>query len=376
MKLRGTQHRAGRLRVSRPSDRATANVGGITQFYLRRRLIPGFLFLIGISAIGVAGFVVVEGMDPVDALYMVVITLSTVGFTEVHTLSTPGRVFTSVLIVTGVGTLAWTAANYIEYLAEGHLGAHFARRRRTRLLSRMQHHYIVGSYGRVGARISQELRNDGCDVVVIDVDAARCQAAADDGFVSITDRASSDAALMEAGIERAAAFIVATDDDAENVYAVLAARVLAPEVPVIARAASDEAVGRLQSAGALRVFSPPIEGALSMVGYVRRPHVRDVLDQLLNPHSADLDIREAVVPAGSQLDGQTVEGLALQEAGSSLLALVRQGHAELAPSSGRTVAAGDVLVIVGAPEELQRFFQEHGLVDAQPDASERSTSIA
>ena len=93
--------------------------------------------------------------------------------------------------------------------------------------------------------------------------------------------------------------------------------------------------------------------------------MRDVLDQLLNPHSADLDIREAVVPAGSQLDGQTVEGLALQEAGSSLLALVRRGHAELAPSSGRTVAAGDVLVIVGAPEELQRFFQEHGLVDAQ-----------
>ena len=111
------------------------------------------------------------------------------------------------------------------------------------------------------------------------------QAAADDGFVSITDRASSDAALIEADIERAAAFAVATDDDAENVYAVLAARELAPSVSVIARAASSEAVRRLESAGALRVFSPPIEGALSIVGFVRRPHVSDLLDQLLNPHS-------------------------------------------------------------------------------------------
>ena len=369
-------HIAGRFLPSRPSDPATPNVEGITRYYLRRRLIPGFFFLGSISAIGLVGFIVIEGMDPVDALYMVVITLSTVGFTEVHTLSTAGRVFTSVLIVTGVGTLAWAAATYIEYLAEGHLAAHFGRRRRTRVLARMRQHFIVGSYGRVGARIAQELRGDGCDVVVIDRDAGRGQAAADDGFVSITDRASSDAALVEAGIERAAAFIVATDDDAENVYAVLAARVLAPNVPVIARAASSEAVRRLESAGALRVFSPQVEGALSIVGFVRRPHVSDVLDQLLNPHSPGLDIREAAVPAGSGLVGEALGALEMREYGISLLALVREGHTELAPASDRVVAAGDVLVIVGAPAELGRLFEHHGLVDAQPETPEQPTSTA
>ena len=186
------------------------------------------------------------------------------------------------------------------------------------------------------------------------------RAAADDGFVGIT--------------ERAAAFIVATDDDAEIVYALLAARVLAPDVPVIARAASSEAVRRLEAAGAFRVFAPPIEGALSIVGFVRRPHVSDVLDQLLNPHSPGLDIREAAVPEGSGLVGETLAALEMREYGISLLALVRGGHTELAPSSDRVVTAGDVLVIVGAPAELGRLFQQYGLVDAQPEAPEQPTS--
>ena len=233
----------------------------------------------------------------------------------------------------------------------------------------MQGHYIVGSYGRVGARIAQELRNDGCDVVVIDVDPAQVQTAADYGLVSIADRASSDAALTEAGIERAAGFIVATDDDAENVYAVLAARVLAPTVPVIARAASDEAVRRLQSAGAARVFSPPIEGALSMVDFVRRPNVRDVLDQLLDPHSPGLDIREMTVPRGSGLIGETVDALSLQEFGVSMLALVRQGRTEMAPATDCVLEVGDVFVVVGVPQELQRLSEHHELLGAQPGIS-------
>lgn len=365
---------ARRFVASRPPSRpATTKSASLARFYWRRRLIPGLLFLVAVSAVGVVGFIVIEEMATVDALYMVVITLSTVGFAEVHTLSTAGRVFTSVLIVAGVGTLAWTAANYIEYLAEGHLGAHFARRRRARLLSHMQGHYIVGSYGRVGARIAQELRNDGCDVVVIDVDPAQVQTAAEDGLVSIADRASSDAALTEAGIERAAAFIVATDDDAENVYAVLAARVLAPKVPVIARAASDEAVRRLQSAGAVRVFSPPIEGALSMVDFVRRPNVRDVLDQLLDPHAPGLDIREMTVPGGSELVGETVSALSLQESGISILALVRRGRTEMAPATDRALEAGDVFVVVGVPESLQRLFEHHELLGAQAGPSNQRT---
>ena len=369
MKHAGTQQGAGRRVPPRPSGKAAS----IARFYWRRRLIPGLLFLVAVSAVGVVGFIAIEGMAPVDALYMVVITLSTVGFAEVHTLSSAGRVFTSLLIVAGVGTLAWTAANYTEYLAEGHLGAHVARRRRARLLSHMQGHYIVGSYGRVGARIAQELRDDGDDVVVIDVDPARAQVAADDGFVSIADRASSDAALTEAGVERAAAFVVATDDDAENVYAVLAARVLAPNVPVIARAASDEAFRRLQSAGALRVFSPPIEGALSMVDFVRRPNVRDVLDQLLDPHSPGLDIREMTVPGGSRLIGETVNALSLREFGVSMLALVRQGRTEMAPATDHVLEVGDVFVVVGVPAELQRLFKRHDLVDTPPAPSNQRT---
>lgn len=369
MKPTGTPPGAARFVSPRPTGKAAS----IARFYWRRRLIPGFLFLVTISAVGVVGFVVIEGMAPVDALYMVVITISTVGFAEVHALSTAGRVFTSVLIVAGVGTLAWTAANYIEYLAEGHLGAHFARRRRARLLSHMQGHYIVGSYGRVGERIAHELRSDGREVVVIDVDPARVQTAADDGLVSIADRASSDAALTEAGIERAAAFIVATDDDAENVYAVLAARMLALDVPVIARAASDEAVRRLQSAGARRVFSPPIEGALSMVDFVRRPNVRDVLDQLLDPHSPGLDIREMTVPGGSGLIGETVNALSLQEFGVSMLALVRRGRTEMAPATDFVLEAGDVFVVVGVPEGLRRLFERHQLVDAPPGPSKQRT---
>ncbi len=323
---------------------------------LRRRLLYALAALLFLTVVGFVGYMLIEQMAPIDALYMTVITVSTVGFGEVQRLTVEGRVFTVILIVSGVGTLGYAAARLVEYVVSGQLRAQFAQRWRELELERLSGHYIVCGYGRVGSSIASSLTHAAKSVVVIDSAAARCERARADGFACVEGNAAASETLNRVGLLRAAGVLVATGYDAENVYTVLAVRVLVPTVTLVARANSPEAVERLQAAGANRVFSPSAEGAQSMATYVLSPQTADVVDELLDPRSLRLGIQEVALPATSPLLGKTPHDLDLaEEYEVVLITISRDGELLTIPAPSVALQAGDVLVFVGRPASVQRF---------------------
>ncbi len=329
--------------------------------YLRHRLLPAVLILLAIQGGGVLGYIVIEGMSALDALYMTIITLSTVGFGEVQPLSSGGRVFTLFLIVGGVATLGYAVAVVVAYLVGGHLAGRFAQRRKEQALASVQNHFLVCGYGRVGRELAIDLREAGRDVVVIDASEDLIRLAEHDGFKIVTGDASSNQALQAATIQRAAGVMVVTGSDSENVYIVLAARALAPDVPVVARASSGEAVERLGTAGAARVFSPHTEGAQAIASYMLQPHVAEVIQELVDPKSNAITIREAFIAPESPFAQLTIEQLderfaaALREV--SVLGIARNKDVNVVPASSARVEAGDVLILVCRPQHVQRAIE-------------------
>ncbi len=333
--------------------------------YLRRRLWPLVLAFVGILVAGSFGYIVIEQMTGIDALYMTVITLTTVGFGEVQELSPTGRVFTTVLIVVGVSTLGYTAATIVEYLVSGHLQAHFAQRRRNQALASLNGHDLVCGYGRVGREIAAELHEAGHRVLVIDVDAERCERAEADGHICVRGDAASTEVIAEAQLARAGAVLIATGSDAQNVYATLAAHVMAPNVPIIARASSMEAIERLRAAGATRVFSPHAEGAATMASFVLRPRVTDILAELLDPRSGTLTIEEVPITHDSPFAGRTIRDIDADHHESmrevSVLAIVRADGVSLVPTGSAQIDPGDVMILVGRPENVTRAMSAGGV---------------
>ena len=324
--------------------------------HFQTRFLLASAVLIAILAAGAVGYAVIEGMSWIDALYMTVITLSTVGFGEVQPLSEAGWVFTIVLIVAGVSALGYAAASIVEYFVGGHWTARFARRRKEQALANLAGHFIVCGYGRVGSEIAANLRDEGRQVVIIDADESQYQRSEVDGMLALRGDAASSAVLRKAGIERAAGILVATGGDAENVYTVLAARMLAPQVPVVARASTPEAVERLLAAGAARVFSPHAEGAQSMVSYMLRPRVEEVVSELLDPRSKGLTIEEVRVRPESWLVGRAVGELDISERYQvALVAITGDRPQDVIPSAATALKPNDVLIVVGRPVNVQRF---------------------
>ena len=207
---------------------------------------------------------------------MTVITAATVGYREVHTLSCAGEVFTGVLIFVGVGTVFYTATQLAAVMVEGGLHRRFEQRRITRMLEALTDHFILCVYGRIGSIIAGELRQQGAPVIVIERSPERVQLAVAHGWLAVEADASEEGILTRLRIYRARGLITDVDTDAENVYTVLTARELRPDLLIIARVESDEAEHRLRRAGANRVISPYKIGATHMVQTALRPAVVDL----------------------------------------------------------------------------------------------------
>ncbi len=234
---------------------------------LRLRLIRLGLALLAFALVGTAGYVVLEGYSALDALYMTVITLTTVGFGEVHTLSSAGRVFTIALILGGVGTMAFLLSTLVEYLIGGELTGTLRIRRMQHAIDVLTGHYIVCGYGRVGQQVVEDLRGEGAEVVVIESDPAPL-ATLEPGLLCIEADASSEDALERAGIQRAAGLVAATGDDSTNIVISLTARTLQPRLTIVARASHRSAEAKLLRAGATHVVSPYRIGGQRMAAQI------------------------------------------------------------------------------------------------------------
>ena len=247
-----------------------------------RRRIVGSVGFITLNAIGATiAYQIIEGWSLLDALYMVAITLTTVGFGEVYPLSLAGRILTLGLVVFGVGGAIYAIAAIAEYVAEGHFAAGIRRRRARRLVSKLSGHYIVCGFGRMGRGIVNELLRDGHSTCVIEIDGENCESAEAMGLPVVRGDATEDASLIAAGLARAKGLVAALDSDAENAFVTLTARSLAPEIKIVARAENESALDKLRKAGADYSVTPYNAGAQQMTFLLTRPLVAQVIAHAL-----------------------------------------------------------------------------------------------
>lgn len=322
---------------------------------MRWRLV--LLVAILVTTVAVAGYVILEGYSVLDAIYMAVITLSTVGYGEVQPLSPTGKVFSIVLIMFGIGLVLYTISVMTSALIEGHLVEFMRGRRMDRKVEQLQNHAIVCGYGRVGQWAAQELARAGVPTLVIEQDEERRTHALEAGHVTVGGDATEDAVLQRAGIERARAVLCALREDADNVYLTLTARGLAAEVLIVARATDEATESKLRRAGADRVLSLYEIGGTRMAYLVQQPAVMDFLDVIT--HEADLDLRleEVSIDPSSELVGRSLREARVREVSGTMVIAIRHhdGRVVVNPDPGARLEAGDALIVLGQEAQFERL---------------------
>jgi len=271
-------------------------------FLGKRFFFIGGMLLVSIT-VGIVGYMLIEGWGVGDAFYMTVITLTTVGFGEVRTLSAMGRMFTVALIAGGIGIVAYGTSVAVELLASGELREEFLTARRKRMLGKLEDHVIVCGFGRMGQHVATELHVHEKPFVVIDISEEGIACARGMGYQGIVGDASIEEVLLNAGVLRAASLISVLDSDAANVFTVLTTRALNPDLIIVSRVNHDEATNKLRRAGANQVISPYIIGGRRMVQYVDNPGVVDFLDVVMHSPEVELQLAEVEIHPDSFLAG-------------------------------------------------------------------------
>ncbi|MEE8251351.1 MAG: potassium channel protein [Gemmatimonadales bacterium] len=303
---------------------------------------------------GTAGFMIIEEWSLVEALYMTVITVSTVGFSAVRQLSDTGYVFTIVLIIAGVSSAAYLAGTLGEYVVSGQLRLQLRRRKMERSIEALDKHYIVCGYGRVGEQITDDLSRSNAQFAVVDVDPKRVERAPSDLLYVVGD-ASDDKVLHEAGIERAEGLVAATGDDARNIFITLTARTLNNDLEIIGRANSPATESKLKRAGANHVISPSRIAGRRISTQLLNPSITNFFDTVMPSGSENIWIEEIVVSSRSDLVGTTIEQSKVKSnTGAYVIAVRRADNETMIPNPPATLefAVGDILMAFGTRDQL------------------------
>ena len=322
------------------------------------RFIKILILLGAVVTFGVAGFMLIEGWGFLDALYMTVLTISTVGYREVQPLSPVGTVFDIILIVFGVSAFLYIISSIGEYIVAGHLAGALGRRKMKKSIDTLKDHYIVCGYGRVGRQVARELKGEGVDFVVIDNSPDAIKLCKADELLYIEGNAAEDEVLKEAGIERAKGLVTATDSDADNVYVTLSAKSIRNDLLVVARSVSTDTEHKLLRAGADRVSSPYSIGGSRLASLLLRPTVIEFLDVVMHSSDVELFMEEITVREGSSLLGKTLaEGRGKCSGGVNILAVKKRGEKKkMARHSGETLIENwDRLVALGTKGQLKEL---------------------
>ncbi len=321
----------------------------------RRQVLPLILLALMI-AFGTIGYMVVEGWSLGDALYMTIVTMSTVGYREVHDLDGPGRILTSFLILLGVGVLFFSVTNLWAWIVETQMSGRRSQQQIRNRIKELENHVIVCGFGRVGQSIAEELTGDNIPIVVIEADPQRCERCQQEHILAVQGDATQDAALIEAGIERARGLAIALDDDAKNVFIALTGRALNPKLVIVARSGLRESEAKLIQAGAHRVVSPYSMSGQRMAALFARPGVIDFIETTLLRGNIEFNLEEFTIPELSVLEGLTVQEVhRMVGSGVTILAII--GAAGLVPSPPPELKlfASDTLIVVGKSEPLSRL---------------------
>lgn len=336
------------------SSRAHARARESRPLTPTRRLAVAVAALGLLTALGTAGYVLIEGLPLLDALYLTVATLTTVGYGDIVPQTAAGRIFTMGLILSGVGTALYLFTVGAQLVLEGQLRDVFGRNAMQRRIEQLQGHVIVCGFGRFGRVVTNELRRGNAEVVVIDLDPALEIELKASGVCYLIGSALADDVLEGAGIRRARALVAATASDPDNVFITLSAREKNPQLRIHARAESEAGLRRLELAGAHQTLSAYHSGGLRMAASILRPAVVDFLELALPGHEVALE--ETRIAAGSQLDGRTVGEVEREHARLRVVAIKRDVEpVRIIPDAETRVAKGDLLIVIGERESLGRL---------------------
>ena len=322
-----------------------------------KQLKISLLILLLLVSLGTTGYRMIEGWRFVDALYMTVITLATVGFQEVHPLSDAGRVFTILLIIFGVTVLGYTVGKLAQIMFEGQFQRYLGRKKVETSIDALRDHYIICGYGRIGALICKEFAAKPLPFVVVENSPAIQEKLEEDRMLFLRGNATEDETLLRAGIKRAKGLISVVTSDTENVYITLTARGLNPDLFILARAGEAGSEIKLTRAGANKVISPYQIGGSRMAQAILRPNVVDFIEIATKRGHIDLQMEEIFIPERSPFIGQNLKDAGLRRDTGVIIVGIKKvsGKMVFNPGSSSVLEARDTLIVLGQPTEISRL---------------------
>ena len=318
---------------------------------------PRFVALLILLVIvtGTIGYSLIEGWSLWDAFYMTIITITTVGYFEVHPLSTAGRVFTVAIILVGVGAFFYAFTLFMALLASGTLLERRERKRLARMLDDLTDHFILCGFGRLGEIIAREFARQRVPFVIVERNAERVRVAMEHGYFCVEADASNEDVLRRVHIDRARGLVAAVSTDAENVYAVLSARLLKPDLFIVGRAETEDARTKLTRAGANRVISPYHIGGLQLAQTALRPAVVDFVELATSSEHLELNLEQVHIGDASPLAGRSLIDAGLRQRFGVVVVGIRRadGKMDFNPAPETAILAGDDLVVLGRTGSLK-----------------------
>lgn len=315
---------------------------------------------------GTIGFMLIDHYPAFDAFYMTLITISTVGYEELHPLSVRGRIFNSFLIFFGVTMMLLAVGGMTQVIIELELTQYFGKRRTRKMIDNLCDHIIVCGFGRVGRGAAHELKRAEVPFLVIDKDEDRVEWAIRDGMLAVLADATNDETLMQAGIMRAKGLIATLQSDADNLFVILSAKALKPALQVAARVASEQSEKKMRLAGADHVFAPYDMTGNRMAQVMLKPHVFQFIDFTTKGMGLDVGIEQFVVPPGSDFASRTLLDTQIRKEFGVIVLAIRKvdGQMQFNPPAEAEIHAGDCLIVMGELASLRKLEQMLGEVRA------------
>ncbi len=324
---------------------------------LARRALIIVSTLAAALVIGTCGFVWIAGYPWLDAFYMAVFTMTTVGYGELHPLSEVARLFNSIYIILSVSLLFLAIGLMTQTIVEAQFKDVIGKRRTRKMIDKLKNHYIICGYGRVGRGAAAQLRQAGASFVIIDRREDRVEWAIKAGYLACLGDSTRDETLREARIDHAIGLIAALGSDADNLFAVISAKTLNPHIRVAARAAEEEAERKMRQVGADSVFAPYTMTGTRLAQALLSPHVRQFLDFTTLDFNFDARIEQVEVSPRSVLAGKSLADSNIRgDMKVIVLAICRaDGHMEFNPAASAVIEPRDYLIVMGESEPLRQF---------------------
>ncbi|WP_456437677.1 potassium channel family protein [Desulfurobacterium sp.] len=331
--------------------------------YLRKHVVRKFIriliLLLSVTLFSTLGIMLIEHWSFFDALWHVIITISTVGYGEIHPLTKTGKIFTIIIIIVAFSVYAYSASTIAYLIFEGDLKKYFALKRLEKMISQMKNHTIVCGLGRTGLAAIQELHKEHIPFVVIEKEHEKINKALETfhNMRYIVGDATNDEILLKAGIKSAANLIITTSNDSNNLFITLSAKNLNPRVKIVARASEESSIPKLKMAGADEVISPNTIGGIRMASIAIRPNVVSFLDIVTRHGEIDLRLEEVKIPMGSPVHGKLLKDVQIpQKTGVIVIGIKREdGSFILNPVSTTMLLRGDTIIIIGATEQFEKL---------------------